>query len=290
MPIWKAALLGVIQGVTSVLPVSSSGHIALFGHLMGESSSVSLSFMVCLHIGTLIAVLWSFRRDVTRLVRAYLQILADLVRNGIKAGESLSRRRPVAWQPVDRSNYRRLAVMLLVSAALEFAVSMIIRNFSFLGASNLLITAMGFFVTALLLFISSYTVAVKSNPLRTNYRDAVLVGVFQGFSGLPGISRLGMTLSAGSLSGMEDPYMVRYAFLMSIPGIIGSLIWILPSEQAQADVLPGAGACIAGIVTAAIVSGALLQILKRVLSRRGNRFFAVYMIVAGILCIAMYFH
>ena len=289
MPVWKAALLGVIQGVTSVLPVSSSGHIALFGQLLGESSSVSLSFMVYLHIGTLLAVLWTFQRDAGRLVRAYLQIFADLIRNGTRTARAFSTNKPAARLRLDRSNYRRLALLLLTASVMEIGVSVVIRNFSFLGASNLLITAMGFFVTALLLFISSYTVAVKSNPLRTNYRDAVLAGVLQGAAGLPGISRLGMAMSAGSLSGMEDPYMVRFAFLMSIPGIVGSLFWILPYETVRTDTFPGAGACIAGILTAAVVSALLLKVIRRVLSRNTNRFFALYAVIAGIMCIVMYF-
>lgn len=289
MPIWKAALLGVIQGITSVLPVSSSGHIALFGRLLGESSTVSLSFMVYLHIGTLLAILWSFQRDAGRLVRAYLQILMDLITNGTQVFRVLSGHKKVKWQRVDNGNYRKLAMLLLTASIIEVGVSLIIRNFSFLGASNLLITAMGFFVTALLLFISSYTVAVKNNPMRSNYRDAVLAGVLQGAAGIPGVSRLGMALSAGSLSGMDDGYMVRFAFLMGIPGIIGSLILILPSGQNQSDVIPGAGACVVGILMAAIVSALLLKVIKRLLTRNANRFFALYTVVAGIMCIVLYF-
>ncbi|MBO5521297.1 MAG: undecaprenyl-diphosphate phosphatase [Eubacterium sp.] len=289
MPIWKAALLGVIQGITSVLPVSSSGHIALFGRLLGESSTVSLSFMVYLHIGTLLAILWSFQRDAGRLVRAYFQILMDLITNGTQVFRVLSGHKKVKWQRVDNGNYRKLAMLILTASLIEVGVSLIIRNFSFLGASNLLITAMGFFVTALLLFISSYTVAVKNNPMRSNYRDAVLAGVLQGAAGIPGVSRLGMALSAGSLSGMEDGYMVRFAFLMGIPGIIGSLILILPSGQNQSDMIPGAGACVVGILMAAIVSALLLKVIKRLLTRNANRFFALYTVVAGIMCIVLYF-
>ncbi len=289
MPIWKAVLLGVIQGITSVLPVSSSGHIALFGRLLGESTAGSLSFMVYLHIGTLAAVLWTFQKDVRRLVLACVQIIAELVRNGTGAFDALSGGKTVVWHHVDRSNYRRLVILLLAASAAEIGVSLIVRSFSFLGASNLLITAMGFFVTALLLFISSYTVGIKSDPMRTNYRDALLAGIFQGAAGLPGISRLGMAMSAGSLSGMEDAYMVRFAFLMSIPGIIGSFFWVLPYGQIQEETLPGAGACIIGIVTAAVVSGLLLRVVRRILSRTVNRFFAMYTVAAGILCIVMYF-
>lgn len=289
MPVWKAALLGVIQGITSILPISSSGHIALFGQLLGEPSAGSLSFMVYLHIGTLLAVLWTFQRDVRRLVRACLQILADLIRNVAEMFSALSGHRPAVWRQLDRGNYRRLALLLLTAAVMEVGVSVFMRNFSFLGAANLLITAMGFFVTALLLFISSYTVAVKSNPLRSNYRDAVLAGVLQGAACLPGVSRLGMVLSAGSLSGMEDSYLVRFAFLMSISGIVGSLVWILPSEQAQTDMLPGAGACIIGILAAAVVSYLMLKVIRRLLSRSVNRLFAVYAIIAGIVCIVLYF-
>ena len=289
MPIWKAALLGVIQGVTSVLPVSSSGHIALFGRLLGEQSAGSLSFMVYLHIGTLAAVLWTFQRDVIRLISAYLQIFADLIKNGVSFFANVPRGKPVTWRKLGRNNYRRLALLILAAAAVEGVVSLCMRNLSFLGASNLLITAMGFFVTALLLFISSYSAAVKNTPVRTHYTDAVLAGALQGAAGVPGVSRLGMTMSAGALAGMEETYLVRFSFLMSIPGIIGAMIFILPSEQAMAEVPVGAGACVVGVVVAGIVTALMIRLVRNILTRKASRFFALYTIVAGIISIAMYF-
>ena len=289
MPVWKAALLGVIQGVTCVLPVSSSGHIALFGRLLGESTASSLSFMVYLHIGTLVAVVWTFAGDLRKLLRACLLILRDLARNLVTFNRITFMRKKGTYRALLHGNYRRLAALLVTAAAVEAVVSLFMRNFSFLGASNLLITAMGFFVTALLLFISSFTPEVKRNPLRCGFRDALLAGALQGAASLPGISRLGMAMSASCLSGLERPFMVRFSFLLAIPAILGGMIGILPSVQAQAEIPPQIGACIIGIVVSAFVSTAMLQLVKRILSRKASRLFSVYTAVIGILCIVLYF-
>ena len=289
MPVWKAAFYGVIQGITSVLPVSSSGHIALFGRLLGDPSAGTLSFMVYLHIGTLIAVVRVFRKDILRLVISCFRILTDLFTDMPVFFRNLFQDGNGALRPIARGTYRRFFLILLLTAVVETGISLIIRNFTFLGVSNLLITAMGFFVTALLLFISSYTAASKNSPAKSGFGDAVLGGVFQGFSAMPGVSRLGMALAAGSLSGFGKTYLAKYAFLTCISAIAGSMIWVLPSAQAATENSPGTAACITGIIVSALVSSAMLRVVRRILSRKTNRMFSVYTVVIGILCIVLYF-
>ncbi len=290
MSIGKAALLGLIQGVTSVFPVSSSGHVALLGHLLGEEAAGSLSFMALLHLGTLIAVIWSFREDVLRLLRAWIGIGGDLLYNVPVLLSHLSRPSAGKYRPVIQGNYRKLAVLLALAMVPELIVALILRRFSFLGASSMLITAMGFFITALMLLISSFAVATKKNPKLTRYKDAALAGVLQGLAIVPGISRLGMSLSAGSLSGLERPYMVRFAFLMSIPAILGGLVFLLPAQAARGAAPAGFGAVLTGIVVSAVVSYALISFTRRILSRRTDRGFAIYTLIIGIICTVVYFH
>ena len=145
MSIGKAALLGVVQGITSILPVGSSGHAALFGHLLGDSA-VSLHFMVFLHIGTLIAVVWFFQKDLGRLFAALLKILAALITDLFIFFGTLFHPEKRQYRRIIETNHDRMAVLLLISTGLTIPVAALLRRPAFSGATGLLLTAMGFFV------------------------------------------------------------------------------------------------------------------------------------------------
>ena len=289
MTIWKAALLGVVQGITSILPVGSSGHIALFARLLGESSAGSLRFMVFLHIGTLFAVVWTFRKDLVKILESLEGILRGLFFNLVIFLSTLFHPEKRKLRPLIRGNYDRFLILLFVSMLPSAVISAAVHRLAYTGAVNLLLTAMGFFVTALLLLISSYTITTRKNPAMTRCKDALMIGIFQGFSALPGISRAGMAWSASSLCGFTPGYRFRYACLLSIPSIIGGMIYVLPDGQAAAEQAAGIPACIAGVLTAAVVSYIVLNKLKRFLARTHGRGFAVYTLLAGIVCIVASF-
>ena len=290
MPIWKAAVLGVLQGISALLPVSSSGHVALGGYLLRENTAGSLSFIALLHIGTLVAVVWTFRVDAVRLFAAFVRILRDLALDLPVFLGNISQPSKGTYRTGTSGNYRRWSLLLLTSLVPMPFIALMMRRFSALGASNLLITAMGFFVTALLLLVSSFTIGTKRDPRRPRFRDALMIGAFQGVSSLPGISRLGMTLSGAGLSGLTRSYGIRYCYLLAVPSILGSLILLLPLSGSGELAAIGAPACLVGVLASLIVSLLVIRAARRFLARHSNRGFAIYSLLIGIACIAVYFH
>ena len=290
MAIWKAALLGLLQGITSILPVSSSGHVALLGHLLGEGEAMTLSFLALLHVGTLLGLLFSFRRDVGRLLAAFLRLLRDLVLDLPVLLNHLQQPSLGEYRSRKSTQYRRWALLLLVALLPTALVAHLIRSFASVGVNNLLITAMGFFVTALFLLVASFTIPSKRTPRMTRYRDAIVIGAFQGLSLIPGMSRTGLTFSAAELCGLANPYAMRTTFLLGIPTLLGSLFVLLPNNAVTGGLHAGFAASLLGVVVSAVSSAVTIQLLKRVLSRRSGRGFAVYALVMGILCIVFYFH
>ena len=290
MAIWKAALLGLLQGITSILPVSSSGHVALLGHLLGEGEQVTLSFLALLHCGTLIGLLFSFRRDVGRLLAAFLRILRDLVLDIPVLLTHMQQPTLGEYRSRNNGQMRRWSLLLLTALVPTAIVAHLIRTFASVGTNNLLITAMGFFVTALFLLVASFTIPTKRNPRMTHYRDALVIGAFQGLSLIPGVSRTGLTFASAELCGLANPYAMRTTYLLGIPTLLGSLFILLRNTTVTGGLHAGPAASLLGVAVSAVSSAITMHLLKRFLSRRTGRGFAAYALVMGILSIVLYFH
>ena len=290
MPIWKAALFGLIQGITSILPVSSSGHVALFGRILGENGANSLSFMSILHIGTLLALIVTFRTDLIRVIVSFLRVMRDLILDLPVLLNHMQDPKKGSYRAYLSGNYRRFAVLLLTALLPTLIIGLIVRRFAVAGASNLLLCAMGFFVTALLLLVSSFSTSVKRSPKTTRFFDALLIGAFQGFSVFPGMSRMGLTLSATGLCSMAGSYRLRWAALLGIPTILGSLLFVAPYTAAKSTDPVGTIAMLVGVICSFLGSMLVLTLWKRFLYRSTFRGFAVYTLIAGVVCILLNFH
>lgn len=289
MSILQAMILGCIQGIASFLPVSSSGHLVLAGSFMGISTGLSLKFLTLMHIGTLAAVCLVLKDDLLRLWNALAGLLQDGIFNLITFVRNFGHSEDGEYRPMLKSAYRRLVVYLAVSMIPTVLIALILRRFAEIGARNLLITAMGFMVTALMLMVSSFSDDRKKKPKGTKYSDALIIGAFQGISAVPGVSRIGMIMAGCSLAGFSRKYTIRYAMLISIPSILGGLILEGPSPVSVGKTV-GIGPCIAGILVAAAVGYLVLRYTIRLLNRNLNRFFAVYCLAAGVLSIIAYLH
>jgi undecaprenyl-diphosphatase len=287
MSVLQAILLGAVQGVTEFFPVSSSGHLTLVSNLLGVEGSASLMFMIMLHVGTLIAVVAVFYRDILRLASELVRMLLDLVENlrlylaGRKSGKEIRYRKIVS------GNYRKFALLLLVSMIPTCVIALLICPLTEALTGNLLASGMGLMITALLLLVASFVLGSDKGPMKARYSDAVLIGAFQGFSAFPGISRLGMTAASGYLNGFSRKFVIKYAFVLSVPVILGAMI--LEGRRANfylgsTGILP----CIAAMVTAAVVGYFTIKAAIRLISRKRLRGFAGYCIVMGILSVIGY--
>lgn len=272
--LWKAIVLGAVQGVTELLPISSSAHLVLVPWLFGWPNP-GLTFDVALHLGTLAAVLIYFWHDLWGMLTALLRGIAT--------------RRPLA-EPNSR-----LALYVIV-ASLPGAFfgalldSRIEERFHVENASSgaLLAIAAALIVMGLLLAVAERVALHRRALADLGWRDALVVGVAQAFALLPGVSRSGTTITTGLFLGMQRETAARFSFLLSAPITGGAAL------KKSYDLIKGGGLAdderlpfLVGILTAGLVGYACIAWLLRYLQRATTIVFTVYRVLLGVLVLVL---
>ncbi len=272
MNLAEAIILGIVQGLTEFLPVSSSGHLVLLQQLFGLKEA-ELFFDVCVHLGTLVAVIVVFRQEIKNMIMALLRLVSLAGRN--------ERRLPTV-----KSDPELKMALLIVIGSIPTAVLglMFSRIADRLFASGFIVGLM-LMVTGLLLWLTRLTAKHAQLPGvgRLTPKNAFLIGIMQGLAIIPGISRSGSTISIGLLLGVNRELAARYSFLLSIPAIIGAGLLSLKDGWSRADL--SSQIPLAGAVTAALVGYAALKALLHVVKKGGLYGFAPYCWLVGILAI-----
>lgn len=251
MEIWKAITVGIVQGLAEFLPISSSGHIVLTQFLLGIKES-GILFEVILHVGTLLSVLVYFWKKLWNMTRSL-------------------------WNP--QLTEERSWIWMLGLATVP-AVILVLTPLGdlFEGAYNNPVLVSGLLLVTGALLLAPKVIKPKEKEL--NWQTALFMGVGQAFAILPGISRSGSTITAGLLSGINPKKVAEFAFLMSLPAILGAVV---KEREAFADL---SGELIKPYVlgaTAAFISGILAIYLVMGAVKRGKlEYFAYYCFVAGI--------
>ena len=267
----KAIILGIIQGLTEFLPVSSSGHLVL-GQKLAGLENPEILFDVVLHCGTLLAVFIIFRREILDLLLEFLAL-----------PQRLKNRRSavVAWR--ERPNFRMLALIIAGSIPTGLLGIGFKDLFESLFSSTLTV-GLALLATGLVLYLSRL-VRVNGRGI-SGFRtwDALFIGLAQGLAITPGLSRSGLTISAGLFLGLEREMAFRFSFLLSIPAILGALL--LEVRSASQGTF-GALEFTAGFL-AAVISGLIALILLRGVVRRGSlHWFAYYCWLAGLVALTL---
>jgi undecaprenyl-diphosphatase len=249
----KAALFGILQGVTEFLPVSSSGHLALFDRLFGYAPEGGGGFLFCVvavHLATLVAVVIVFRREIVSLFGSDRRVMGLLIVGTIPAG----------------------------------IFGLLVRDFFEQAGSNLILVGLGFMTTAFLL-LAGRRAGPGGRELRgLSIADSAVVGLVQALAILPGISRSGSTISVAQLRGVGGADAARFSFLLMIPAVGGAAL--LDAK----DVLTHGSNCnlvvVAVSFAAALVTGLLALKLLLGLLRLG-RFhqFSYYLLPLGVLTV-----
>jgi len=269
----QAAVLGIVQGLTEFLPISSSGHLILVRELLGwellADPHWNTIFDVSLHAGTFLALLLYFWSDILRLLRAF----GGSLRYGI-AGDSDRR---LAW----------LILIGTIPAAIagtlgESAIEDIFRQAPKLIASLLV-------VFGIVLWLAEGRGAKTRELREAGWWDGVLVGLAQTLSLAPGVSRSGITMTAGLARGMTRETAARFSFLLCIPIIGGTALHSLLSAVRDLAALPERSCAVFGVgFLAAAVSGYLcIRYFLRYLQTRGLTPFVLYRIAAGLGLLAL---
>lgn len=256
MNVLSSIFLGLVQGVAEFLPISSSGHLALFQYFFGLNSEESVFFNVLLHLGTLIAIFVYYWRDIVALCREFVHLVACLF--------SREKRRQMKRLPPNG----RLILMIVVATLPLFVILPIKDKVEGLY-TNPVFVGCALLVTGGLLFYSDRMRRGKKGPKSATFLDALLVGVGQAIAVTPGLSRSGTTISVGMLRGFHRRFAVRFSFLLSIPAVLGAnILSIGEAVQQGIDVsqLPG---YIIGTIVAA-VSGFFAIRLVNLLADKGK--------------------
>lgn len=258
MNLVQAIALGALQGATEFLPVSSSGHLVIARELFGVAD-VPVLFDVILHVATLVAVVIVLREQVMRFLRAIWR---------------WTRRTTGTEDAV----YLRLVPIIVVTTALTGAIG--IGLDATLDIRSPLLTSAMFLVTATLLILSRWTAGSRGLD-RIVWRDAIVLGVAQGFGVLPGISRSGITISTALYSGLDRRTAGEYSFLLSIPAILGALVLTL-RDLGELGSGVGILPILAGAISAAVVGWAALMGLLRIVRSGRLYLFAIYLVPLAI--------
>ena len=274
MTVVFAAICGLIQGFSEFLPISSSGHLALFQRLFfRDPDAPFLAFNVALHLGTLAAVLAVYRRDVGAIVLASLRLAAKAARGRLRfAGLDPDERTALALAGG--------TLAMIPAKLIDDRVEALTRCVWAVGL--LLIVNAAILAAAQRRFARDGAGAGGLKP-----KTAFAIGAAQCAAVLPGISRSGASVSAGVACGLGPEFAVRFSFLLSVPAIAGAALFEIPEAAragtAHADVVAYAvGACVA------FISGVAAIKLLTYLTKRSNlRLFAYYCAAVGVIAVAL---
>ena len=262
-------LMGIIQGVAEFLPISSSGHLALFQTFFGMENVEEkyMFFTVLLHFGTLISVCVVYWRDIVEMIREFFLGIAALV--GKKdAG--------VAPPPARRM------VMLIIIGTLPLFVMVFLQDAVNRLFSNSIMVSCALLVTGFVLFFSDRMAKGRKNVRNATIADALIVGCGQALAVIPGLSRSGTTISVGMLRGFDRSFAVRYSFLLSLPAILGANVLEIKDAVEAGINMEELPMYIVGVVVAAVVGYFAIRLVKSLSDKGKFGKFAYYCWAVGL--------
>jgi undecaprenyl-diphosphatase len=254
----QALVLGVVQGLTEFLPISSSGHLVLTPWLFGWGDH-GLSFDVALHLGTLIAVVWYFNQQWKLLAGAALSI----VRN----------------RRVQTPEERRV-IFLLIATVPGAIGGLLLEDLAETTFRSAALIATNLIVFGMLLWLVDRIVARAREMDSMRHRDALLIGLAQVLALMPGVSRSGSTITAGRALGLTREAAAVFSFLMIAPITFGATVMKVPQAVREAEsLLP----LVVGVAAAAISGWLAIAVLLKIVARRSYGVFAAYRLALGLL-------
>ena len=283
MDFLKAILLGLIQGIAEFLPISSSGHLAIFKYVLGFNSETGLLFDVLLHIGTLAAVFVCFYKDIWELIKEGFAIIGQFFMS--LTGFFKTKK----WKPVVTTPYRRFVMLIIVSTIPTGILGILLKDVIEAASATLLVPGLLLLINAVLLFISDKLKDGNVTEKDATYKKALAIGTAQGFATFPGISRSGTTITACIACGFTREFAVKYSFIMSIPAILGALVLELLDFEKEVITTPQLLQYAAGTVVAGVVGYICIKTMLVLVRGKKFKYFAYYCFAMGAFAVMFSF-
>lgn len=283
MSLLEACIMGLIQGLAEFLPISSSGHLAIFKHILNIDLEASggLIFDVLLHFGTLLAIFIAFWKDIKKLVVEGFCIVGVFFVNVGRFVKNLASGEKMEYKKIVDSAYRKFVMLVIVSTIPTGILGILLDDVIEMASATLIVPGICLLITSALLMIADRAQPGTKRPNQISYGEAGIVGIAQGLATLPGISRSGTTIAACLKLGFDKNFAVKYSFIMSVPAVLGAVVLKL-KDFGDVEVTPvllvNYGI---GTVAAAVVGYICIKTMLVIV--RGKKFkgFAYYCFIVG---------
>ena len=269
MTYFMSILMGIIQGVAEFLPISSSGHLALFQTFFGMENMEEkyMFFTVLLHFGTLISVCMVYWRDIVDMIREFFLGIAAL------AGRKDT---GVAPPPARRM------VMLIIIATVPLFVMVFLQDAVNQLFSNSIMVSCALLATGFILFFSDRMARGHKTAKNATVADALIVGCGQALAVIPGLSRSGTTISVGMMRGFDRAFAVRFSFLMSLPAVLGANVLEIKDALASNFPIEELPMYLVGVAVSAVVGYLTIRLVKSLSDKGKFGKFAYYCWAVGL--------
>lgn len=272
-----ALLLGIIQGLTEFLPISSSGHMSLFRHFTGMDPEGAGLFSAMLHIGTLIAVFIVFYKPIYELFCEFFLCIKDIFTGKF------------SFKLKNMSTTRRMLMMFVISCVPLLLLLIPVGNGKnlmdtvgvFGSDDSIKAEGLCFMVTGFLLLLGTYISDKTVRFKKVSPLSAVLIGIAQFFAAcFPGISRSGSTVSAALCCKISKKNAVRYSFILSIPAVLASGLVEFKDAMESTEIIP-VSSLLVGVTASAVVGVLSINLLKMLVNKDRFKYFGYYCLVLG---------
>ena len=274
MSLLSSILLGLIQGLAEFLPISSSGHLAIAEHFLGQAGVPATPdfFDVLLHLGTLVAVFAAYWQDIRDMIVELIDGVRDLVRG-------------TTPNPIPPA---RRMILLIIVGTLPLFVVLPVKDLVEGLSGNIYFVAGALIVTGFLLFASDRVKKGRKTERSAKLLDVLLVGIAQAIATCPGISRSGTAITAGCFVGFDRKFAVRFSFLLSIPAVLGANILTLKDAiQENSIIVSDIPVYLVGVAVAAVVGYICIRLLKMIADKGKFGWFAYYCWAVGLIVLAL---
>lgn len=260
MKLIKLIILSIIQGICEVLPISSSGHLILFKHLLNVNS-YGLTLEIILHLGSLFAVIYYYRNELFKLIKNSINYLKGNKNN---------------------KKYFELLLNLFISTFITSIIALLFNSFIENTLSNILFLPIFFLITSILISFSNNKNKIKS-IYEISIIDAIIIGLFQGIGIIPGISRSGITYFSLSLRKVNSNDSFKYSFLLFIPITFASFLNKLLSFSSNEVLTYPIYYYIISILISGFTTYFALKLFSKLLSKNKYYYFSIYLIILSSL-------
>lgn len=262
MNIIDAIFLGILQGLTEFLPVSSSGHLVIAQHFLGINEG-NLALNVLLHLGTLVAVVIVYFRSVWNMILAFFGMLKDLVSERCLC--------------IYKSKYRKY-IVLIIMASLPTAVAGLVLNELFEEIfSSIHVVAFTLILTGILLMLGEKMGKKNADPIeKLSLKQGFLIGLFQSLAITPGISRSGSTIVGGLFNGLKKEEATEFSFLISIPAVLGAVLLEGKDIMGLGDLGIETYTLIASFLASVVFGVLAIQLLVKLVRKGKLHYFSYY--------------